>query len=356
MTGSAGSNEASQTPDCQYRLPRSPIGESETAQQGGVCRAGVVEPAYGAIVSTSPRALSDPAIIDAIAVLGGLSRGHLRHVFEQLTNDQADEVDTTRLLQQQQTDRFCEPVAIDAIDLAQAELTALTTASHDGFETVRLSPLAPLGASQRFGTIDQANVVTTTGFCELVSDPTNALALVTASRRRLHREQEAVTRLGAVQRVVRARQFDAPGALPHFSAIGLVAIGPGQGKRHFEVAEITRQVTTLVHVAEALAPRGTIRIEVSDNSGRRDEADALVESLLPLARTDLVVPRLDTASFQPHLGIQLLIITKDDRLAVGHVRATPIDAALVGRDNERMVAGRLDLDHLLDSTADRHRT
>jgi hypothetical protein len=280
----------------------------------------------------------------------------LRQVLEQLTNDQAGQVDATRLLQEQQTNRFCEPVEIDAIELAQAELMALTAASNDGFETVRLSPLAPLGSSPHFGAVDQANVVTTTRFCELVSDPTNALALVTAGRRRLHREQDAVTRLSAVQRVVRARQFDAPGALPHFSALGLVAIGPTQGKRRFEVAEITRQVTTLVHVAEALGPLGTLRIEVSDNSGRRDDANALVESLQPLARTDLVGPRPDTQSFQPHLGVQLVIISKEDRVAVGDVIATPIDAALVGRDNERMVGGRLDLDHVLDRTADRHRT
>ncbi len=307
-------------------------------------------------MSTSPRSLSDPAITDAIAALGGLSRDHLRQVLEQLTNDQAGQVDATRLLQEQQTNRFCEPVEIDAIELAQAELMALTAASNDGFETVRLSPLAPLGSSPHFGAVDQANVVTTTRFCELVSDPTNALALVTAGRRRLHREQDAVTRLSAVQRVVRARQFDAPGALPHFSALGLVAIGPTQGKRRFEVAEITRQVTTLVHVAEALGPLGTLRIEVSDNSGRRDDANALVESLQPLARTDLVGPRPDTQSFQPHLGVQLVIISEEDRVAVGDVIATPIDAALVGRDNERMVGGRLDLDHVLDRTADRHRT
>jgi hypothetical protein len=306
-------------------------------------------------VSTSPRSLSDPAIIDAIAVLGDLSRNHLRQVFEQLTNDQADQVDTTRLLQQQQTDRFCEPVAIDAIELAQAELMALTTAANDSFETVRLSPLAPLGSSQHFSAIDHANVVTTAHFCELVSDPTNALALVTASQRRLSREQEAVTRRSAVQRVVRARQFDAPGALPHFSALGLVSIGPGQGKRRFEVAEITRHATTLVHVAEALGPLGTLRIELSDNSGRRDEVNALVESLQSLARTDVVGPRSDTKNSQPHLGVQLLVITKEDRLAVGDVIATPIGAALVGRDNERMVAGRLDVDHVLDCTADRHR-
>jgi len=313
-------------------------------------------PTYGAIVSTSPSALSDPAIIEAIAALGALSREQLRRVFEQLTNDQVDRVDTTRLLQQQQTNRFCEPAAIDAIELAQAELTALTVASNDGFETVRLSPLAPLGASPHFGEIDQANVVTTAGFCELVTDPTNALALVTASRRRLDREQAAVTRLSAVQRGVRARQFDAPGALPHFSALGLVAIGPAQGKRRFEVAEITRQVRTLVHVTEALEPPGAIRIEVSDNSGLRDEANALVESLLSLARTDLVAPRPDTKGFEPHLGIELFITTDEHRLAVGRVFATPIDAALVGRDNERMVAGRLAVDHVLDVTTDRHRT
>ena len=307
-------------------------------------------------MSNSSPTLSDPAVAEALDVLKTrLSRKELRGVFESLASDHAELVDPTRLIQQQQTDRFCEPSAIDAGALATASSTALAHATEGGFDAVQLSPFAPLGASPHFGYVAQSNLVTTARLSEVNTDPTNALALVGATRRRIDRDPADVTRLAAVQRVVRARQFDAPGALPHFSMLGLVTIGPNRGSRRFEVDHITTTTTMLVRIIDGLRPRGTIRIEVSDNSGRRDEANALVEALGAIARTDLAQPGPDSKSHQPHLGTRIVIDAGDDTVEVGSASATTMAKELTGRDDERMVVGRLSLDRVLDITAPRHR-
>src|SRR5215469_5133838 len=92
-----------------------------------------------------------------------------------------------------------------------------------GTELVTLPPLVPLGTHAVLGPMSQDKVVTTMRATDVAADPTNALALEAAVRRKAGDVRQTV-RLAAFQRVVRAPK-PPPGNLPHFSLLGLVTAG-----------------------------------------------------------------------------------------------------------------------------------
>lgn len=292
--------------------------------------------------------MSDPAVAAAFDVLTDqLSGADLRSLLLAVAADRASRVEPAVALTQQQTDRFCAASDLDAVALASASADALERCKRARFAPVQLSPLAPLGSSSTFGLVPQNNVVTTTRLCEVVSDPTNALALVAAQRRRLLRDRSETTRLSAVHRVVRAQQFDAPGSFPHFSLLGLVSVGRDRGSRRFEVEEFADQLTTLVSITRSLAPTGTVRLAISDNSLRRNEAMALVETLSSVADTELGPARPEHTDYYPQLCAKLTLEHQGTSFEIGDGGVTTWASALAADNKERLVITGLSVERLV---------
>jgi len=86
------------------------------------------------------------------------------------------------LLEQWGKDRFVQPCAIDQRTLH--ELDAHLLAAAQAFEAIELAPLAPLGACSGVAVTSQNRIVSTARGTEVVSDPTNVLALESARRLR----------------------------------------------------------------------------------------------------------------------------------------------------------------------------
>ena len=107
-----------------------------------------------------------------------------------------------------------KPVPVEALlDWDRAAFCALPA----GFEALELSPLTPLATCSAVATVHPDKSVVTTRGLEVVSDPTNVLALEAALRRRADRDR--VVRLAASHRVVRPH---IPG-VPHFRLFGAVS-------------------------------------------------------------------------------------------------------------------------------------
>jgi len=98
------------------------------------------------------------------------------------------------------------------------------------FEALELSPVSALGLNRVLGEIDQNNVLTTIRNAEVLGDPTPALALECARRRRDPKlRATGAVRLCASQRVIRLQPFDVPGFTPHFRLFALVSAGRDSG-------------------------------------------------------------------------------------------------------------------------------
>lgn len=115
------------------------------------------------------------------------------------------------------------------------------------YEPVELSPLCPLGTCSVVAGISQDWSVSTSRNTEVISDPTNVLALEAATKRRemLRKAPRCnrSVRLSASQRVVRAQQFKGAGRTSHFRLFVLCSAGRDTGDRNFELEETVDHVS-----------------------------------------------------------------------------------------------------------------
>lgn len=114
---------------------------------------------------------------------------------------------------QWQSDRFVQPSAVNQRILNELDSHLLSAAAD--FEALELSPLAPLGSCSTVALTSQNRIVSTARGTEVVSDPTNVLALECAKR--LREAPDAVIKLTTSHRCVRAQAIPKrPGFTAHF--------------------------------------------------------------------------------------------------------------------------------------------
>ena len=114
---------------------------------------------------------------------------------------------------------------------------------------VELSPVVPVGACSAVAPVSQNRIVTTNGAIEALSDPTNALAIEAAVRRR--RQSEA--HLAAAHRARRAQDFGGD-ASAHFRSSPCCR-APGTPARAAPQARpLVRHLTDWRAVLAELAP------------------------------------------------------------------------------------------------------
>lgn len=179
-------------------------------------------------------ALPDGALA---ALTDELSPTDLQTLLLDVARVRAGRVDPARLVRRWREDRFVTPAAADPGRLAALVAEAWARLPTE-FAGVELAPLAPLGTCAAVGDVDQHRVVSTVRGGEVVSDPTNVLALEAAVRRRATGED---VHLATHHRVVRAQRFG-PGLAVHFSLFALVSSGRDHGSRSTELDFLGRHL------------------------------------------------------------------------------------------------------------------
>lgn len=186
-------------------------------------------------------------------------------------------------------DAFVAPSPLDL--RATNRLDALALAAAAEFDAVLLSPLAPLGSCVAVSPSHQHRIVSTARGTEVVSDPTNVLALECA--RRLATTATDV-RLCTVHQTVRAQRFAArPGHSQHFRMFALAEAGRGRADHGFEVDAFVRHLQVWWRLLDTCAslgarfPNRTAKLLVA--AAARPIADRLRARLaaeLPLLRIE----------------------------------------------------------------------
>ena len=182
-----------------------------------------------------------PAIggIGTVQRLAALSGSDFTSVMLEVARLRAARENPASVRRRYSRDRFTEPGRTPWRALRRAE-EALLACLPAEVEMLTLAPVVPLGTHSALATVSQHKVLTTIRACEVAADPTNALALEAAVRRA--RDRSATVRLGALQRIVRAQLFGAPGAQAHFGLFGLVTAGRDEGSRRFERAALAEHL------------------------------------------------------------------------------------------------------------------
>ena len=157
------------------------------------------------------------------------------------------------LMDQWARDRFVQPAYIDQRTMLEVDWHLLGAASE--FEALELSPVAPLGVCSAMGRTSQHKVLSALRGTEVVSDPTNILALECASR--LRRDRATVVRLTTSHRSVRAQEIPkVRGFAAHFRMFCLASAGIEQPDHAFVVDALAAHITVMLAALDRLEQHG----------------------------------------------------------------------------------------------------
>jgi hypothetical protein len=157
------------------------------------------------------------------------------------------------LMEQWDRDRFVQPGIVDQRTFVDIDGHLLTAAS--AFESIELSPVAPLGVCAIMGHASQHKVLSALRGTELVADPTNVMALECA--RRLHRDPAAIVRLATSHRCVRAQPVPKRrGLSANFRIFCLASAGVERQNHAFLVDAMAEQITVMLDTLDRLEKHG----------------------------------------------------------------------------------------------------
>jgi hypothetical protein len=289
----------------------------------------------------------DPALLGVLS--DGLPGADLTSLLLDVMRQRVGLRTAADVLRQYERDRFVRPGVVDPRVLMAVELQALS-AVVPPFEPVPLAPLAPFGAHRAFAGVDQNRVVTTVRGNEVVADPTNVLALEAAVRRRAMLaavpRSASTVRLAAVTRVVRAQEFDAPGAFPHFSLLGLVSAGRDTGNHAFEIAACLEHLRVLQRTIEHVGG-GAIVVRLTDFDGRyRDVLEAVLDGIAPPARAELWPERTAARGYYPGICFKLFVTRDGAEIEVADGGMVDWTQHLVASKKERSMISGLGLERI----------
>ncbi len=216
----------------------------------------------------------DGAALEALAE--GLPASELWSLLLGVLARRAGRRSPVELLRQWENDRFVQPAFID--QRALIALDGHLLAAAEGFEAIELSPLAPLGSCSAVGLASQNRTVSALRGTEVVSDPTNAMALECA--RRLRRDAGQVIRLATCHRCVRAQAIPKlPGYAAHFRLFCLATAGRERQDHDFVVAALAEQIATHLAALDRLNRHGyrisDVRVRVLSTPARAGLAERI---------------------------------------------------------------------------------
>jgi hypothetical protein len=263
----------------------------------------------------------------------------------ELARSQAARRGPRELIRQFQRDGFVAPSALDLRTLQAFDSIALSAARQ--FEALLLSPVAPLGVCSRLAPTSQDRTLSASRGLEVVSDPTNVLALECA--RRLARDPRADVRLATVHQVLRAQALPPrTGFSRHFRMFALAEAGPGRAEDGFEVEAIARHAAVLDRIFDASSALGCRVVDRSATIFHDDHRSVAAERVRARLTRDLPHVGLSTERFEStyYAGLRVLLggtSTEGAHVPLADTGAFDWVARLTSNARQRFVASGLGL-------------
>lgn len=277
------------------------------------------------------------------ALSDGLTPTDLQTLLLAVSRQRAAAVSPAGLLRRRRTDRFVRPATTDPRRLAQLE-ARLWALLPERFEGLELSPVVPLGTSSALAPTGQHRVLSTVRGSEVLSDPTNALALEAALRRQDGPRARPVD-LACCHRVLRTQPFPA-GWSQHFRLFALVSSARDTGSGRTEAAMLVEHGRFHLRALRDLLPGRDVRLELSA-FGPGPVADRLGDTVLPALRAEGAVDRDDDRTrARGYYAPAALRITVDGA-EVGDGGLTDWTATLLQDAKERCLVSCVSTERLL---------
>jgi hypothetical protein len=212
-------------------------------------------------------------------------------------------------------------------------------------EVVALAPLVPLGTHSALGTVSQDKIVTAIRACEVAADPTNALALEAAVRRR-DSPAPGTVRLAAIQRVVRAQRFPA-GWSAHFGLFAMVTAGRDEGGLRFERAVLAEHLRFAVAGLRA-ADLSQVQLALTplSEAGERTVAAVAAELAALPARIVTDHHRATGRGYYRDVCFKVNVLVDGATTEIGDGGLTDWTAKLLANRKERLLISGYGLDRI----------
>jgi hypothetical protein len=201
------------------------------------------------------RASGIPGLLDAL--VSGLSLSDLQSLLLHVYKERTSSLSPADVLRQYRNNRFVKFSDAAPPEILQFDSLAFSMLP-EGFQPVELSPVSPLGASSVLGPVDQNNAVTTIRNTEVLSDPTNVMALECAVRRQAGEsaDLQREVKLCCSHRITRAQRFEGPASFPHFRMLSLCTSGRDRGSHIFETEAVIEHVDYYLRILKATSSPG----------------------------------------------------------------------------------------------------
>jgi len=185
--------------------------------------------------------LGDNELINKLSIL---SKSDLNSLLLNIYKLQAQNTTPIEMLKAFETNRFTVPSELDPVAYHMLETEFLSLAQNQNIKPVLLSPAAPFASSSVFGCVDQNNVVSTARGVEILSDPTNMLAIISADKLKNKKtDNKNCIHYCTTVRVLRAQVFPkAEGYYSHFGIFCIVSSGKDSGSYMCEKELLLKQL------------------------------------------------------------------------------------------------------------------
>jgi hypothetical protein len=246
---------------------------------------------------------------DAYAALAeGMLASEVWSLLLDLFERRAAQREPVDLVRQWERDRFTSPAIVD--QRVMNELDAHLLAAAAEFDALELSPLAPLGVCSVVGPTSQNKIVSALRGTEVVSDPTNVLALECA--RRLREKPLRTIKLATCHRCVRAQPAPkGPGYSQHFRLFCMVTGGHERKDQMFVTDSLVEHIVTHLAALDRLEQHGYAfphrQLKVLATPDRASLGDRIAAALEATHSSSLAAITRDTLDHAYYHGLRFMI-------------------------------------------------
>ncbi|NLB91278.1 MAG: hypothetical protein GX786_08700 [Clostridiales bacterium] len=261
-----------------------------------------------------------------------------------------------------QNNRFVLPRESPPLKYFETVQRLLALAQKANIQGKLLSPAAPLGSCSAFGCVSQNNVVAALRGTEMLSDPTNMLAIMMAAElKEKKKDNQLPLHYCSAAQVVRAQKFpEKPGVYNHFGLFGMVSSGTDRGSYRCEKEMLSKQIQYYQNVfskeyGQQLFLTVSKRGGYTDGKGFWEYLVAFIKEEFPLIPLTLDTSQQENAYYQ---GLNFKMYTKSAGryIEVGDGGFVDWISQMTGNKKQRCLISALGIDRLLPYITEKKET
>ena len=299
------------------------------------------------------RILSQFGDMELVEKLSALQNADFNSLMLKIFQSQAQKTTPAEIVKAFQTNRFSVPSELDPVAYHILETEFLLAAQKSDIKTVLLSPAVPFASSSVFGCVDQNNVVSAVRGTEILSDPTNMVAIILAEQLKSKKvDNKTPIHYCTTARVLRAQVF--PNTKRHFAHFGvfcIVSSGKDKGSYSCEKELFIKQ---LAFYEELLLKKYNAKLSVVLRKRRGyTDGDGFLGIMAELVKNELPdVPLafdLEHSDNNYYKGINYNINMEKDgsKIEIGDGGFVDWTQKMTGNKRERCLISGIGLDRLL---------